>query len=112
MRRPSSVNLRRLESSGGKGWWVLGWWSRQMSFMEGSSRMERELPSNGVVRQAMGKGFGIKACQSVVRAQKRIQNPPRQRRQNVIAQIVGWENPDPNHKSVTTMGVPTHCHLR
>jgi hypothetical protein len=44
MRRPSSVNLRRLESSRGKGWWVLGWSSCQMSFMKGSSRMERELP--------------------------------------------------------------------
>jgi hypothetical protein len=31
---------------------------------------------------------------------------------NVIAQIVGWENPDPIHKSETTMGVATHCHLR
>jgi hypothetical protein len=28
--------------------------------------------------QDMGKGFGIKACQSVVRAQKRIQHPPQQ----------------------------------
>jgi hypothetical protein len=83
-----------------------------MRFMEGSSRMERELPSNGVARKAMGKGFGIKACQSVVRARKRIQNPPRQRCQNVIAQSVDWENPNPIHGSVTTMGVPTHCHLR
>jgi hypothetical protein len=67
MRRSSSVNLRRIESSRGKGWWVLGWWSRHMRFMKGSSRMERELLSNGVARKAMGKGFGIKVCQSVVR---------------------------------------------
>jgi hypothetical protein len=37
-----------------------------------------ELPSSGVVKQAMGKEFGIKACQYVVRERKRIQNPPRQ----------------------------------
>jgi hypothetical protein len=29
----------------------------------------------------------------------------------VITQIVGWEKSDPNHKSVKTMGVPTHYHL-
>jgi hypothetical protein len=58
------------------------------------------------------KGFGIKAFQSVIRAQKRIQNPPRQRCQNVIAQTVGWENPDPIHEMVITVGESTHCHLR
>jgi hypothetical protein len=30
----------------------------------------------------------------------------------VITQIVAWENPNPNHKGVTTMGVFIHCHLR
>jgi hypothetical protein len=30
----------------------------------------------------------------------------------VIAQSVDWEKPNPIHGSVTTMGVPTHCHLR
>jgi hypothetical protein len=39
-----------------------------MSIMKNSSKIKRELCSNGVARQAMGKGFGIKACQSVVRA--------------------------------------------
>ena len=29
----------------------------------------------------------------------------------VITQILGWEKPEPKHKSVITMGVPTHCHL-
>jgi hypothetical protein len=90
--RLSSINLGRLEPSKGKG--LLGrrnlrWWSRQMSFSSSRKERERELPSSGVAKQARGKGFGIKACQSVVRARKRIQNLPRQRRQNVIAQIVG-----------------------
>jgi uncharacterized protein (UPF0335 family) len=49
-----------------------------MSFIKGSSRMERELPPIEVAKKAMDKGFGIKAFQSVVRARKRIQNPPRQ----------------------------------
>jgi len=56
------------------------------------------------------KGFGI-ACQSVVRVRKRIQNPPRQRRQNVITQVVGWEKPDPTTKMATTKGHYTQCHL-
>jgi hypothetical protein len=30
----------------------------------------------------------------------------------VIAQFVAWAKPSPIHESVTTMGVPTHCHLR
>jgi hypothetical protein len=30
----------------------------------------------------------------------------------VIAQVVGWEKPDPNHNMVTTKGTPTHCQLR
>jgi uncharacterized protein (UPF0335 family) len=47
-----------------------------MSFVEGMSRMERELLTNGVAKQVGGKGFGIKTCQSVVRARKRIQNNP------------------------------------
>jgi hypothetical protein len=33
-------------------------------------------------------------------------------RECVIAQIVAWAKPNPNHKGVTTMGVFTHCHLR
>jgi hypothetical protein len=68
-----------------------------MNFKESSSRVEREHPwveSPGKLRD---KGFRI-ACQSVVRVPKRIQNPPRKRRQNVIAQVVGWENPDPTTK--------------
>jgi hypothetical protein len=76
--RPSSVNLGRIESSWGKGLlerWVLGWWSHQMRFMKGSSRKKREISSNGVTRQAMGEGFGNN-LPSVIRDQKRIQNPP------------------------------------
>jgi hypothetical protein len=95
-----------------KGWkgeirerWVLGRWSHQMNQEE--SRVEGEHPSSG----GKGKGFGI-AFQSVIRVQKRIQNPPRQWHQNVIAQVVGWENPNPNHNMVTTKRTPTHCHLR
>jgi hypothetical protein len=63
------------------------------------------------VEKAKGKALGI-TCENVVRAQEKIQNPPWQRRQNVIAHIVSWEKPDPIHKSETTTGVPTHCHLR
>jgi uncharacterized protein (UPF0335 family) len=69
-----------------------------MSFMEGSSRMERELPSNGVTRKARGKGFGIKYCKSVVRARKRIQNPPRKHAKMLSHKFLDWENPNPNHK--------------
>jgi hypothetical protein len=79
-RRPSSVNLRRFESSWGEiinGRRILGRWSRQMSFKKSSSRVEGERPSSGVSRKARGKGFGMVACQSVIRARKRIQNPPR-----------------------------------
>jgi hypothetical protein len=42
-------------------------WSHQMNSMVSSSRMERELPSNGVVGKAMVKDLG-KACQNVIRA--------------------------------------------
>jgi hypothetical protein len=45
-------------------------------------------------QECYGKGFGI-ACQSFVRVWKRIQNPSPQQHQNVIAQVVGWENPNP-----------------
>jgi hypothetical protein len=81
-----------------------------MSFKKSSSKVERYFPLGGVTRQTR-KGFGI-TFQSVIRARKRIQNPPRQWRQNVIAQVVGWENLDPNHKIETTKGKSTHCHLR
>ena len=30
----------------------------------------------------------------------------------VIAWIIGWAKPDPIFKGETTMGIPTHCHLR
>jgi hypothetical protein len=39
-----------------------------MSFKKSSSRVEGEFPSSGVTRKARGKGFGMEACQSVVRA--------------------------------------------
>ena len=68
-----------------------------MSLKRSSSRVEGECPSSGVARQARGKGFGMEACQSVVRARKRIQNPPEQLRQNVITQTVGWKKLDPIH---------------
>jgi hypothetical protein len=38
--------------------------------------MGRELPSSGVTKKDVGKGFGIKPFQSVVRDRKRIENPP------------------------------------
>jgi hypothetical protein len=41
-----------------------------MSFKKSSSRMEGECPSSGVARKARGKGFGMEACQSVVRAER------------------------------------------
>jgi hypothetical protein len=112
MRRPSSVNLRRFESSWAKGRCILGRRRSQISFMKASSIMERELSSDGVAKQAMGRGFEKKTCQIVNRARKRIQNPLQQRCQNVIARIVVWAKPNPNHKCETTMGVPTHYHLR
>jgi hypothetical protein len=39
-----------------------------MSFKKISSRVEGEHPSSGVSKKARGKGFGMVACQSVVRA--------------------------------------------
>jgi hypothetical protein len=30
----------------------------------------------------------------------------------VIAQVVGWAKPDPNHNMATTRRIPIHCHLR
>jgi hypothetical protein len=65
------VSFGRFESSRGKGLLgrrILGWWSHQMSFISSRKERERELPSSGVARKARGKGFGIKACQDVVRA--------------------------------------------
>jgi hypothetical protein len=61
-RRPSLVNLRRLEPPRGKRFGkgrVLGRWSRQMSFKMSSSRkVERERPLGGVTRKAKGKALG------------------------------------------------------
>jgi hypothetical protein len=61
------------------------------------------------------KGFEID-FESVVRVWKRIQNPPRQQHQNFIAQVVGWEKPEPkaraNHKeSAITIVHYMQCHL-
>jgi hypothetical protein len=57
-RRPSLVNLRRLEPSRGKRLGerrIMGRWSRQMSFnMSSSRKRERECPLGGVARQAKG----------------------------------------------------------
>jgi hypothetical protein len=57
-RRPSLVDLRRLEPPRGKRFGrgrVLGRWSRQMSFKRSSSRkVERERPLGGVARKAKG----------------------------------------------------------
>jgi hypothetical protein len=75
-----------------------------MNFNRISSKVEGECPSSGLDRQAMGKGFGMVACQSVVMAHKRIQNSPQQRRQNVITQTVVWAKPEPIHKMVITVG--------
>jgi hypothetical protein len=69
-RRPSSVNLRRLEYPRGKSLirrWILGRWSHQMRLKEISSRVEGECPSSGVTRKSRGKGFGKESCRSVVR---------------------------------------------
>jgi hypothetical protein len=56
--------------------YVLGWWIRQISFKKSSLGVEGEFPSSGVTKKDMGKGFGMEAFQSVLRAQKRIQNSP------------------------------------
>jgi hypothetical protein len=82
-----------------------------MSFKKSSPRVERERPLGGFARQARETSFGI-ARQSVVRVWKRIQNPPRQQRQNVIAQVVSWEKLDPTTKMVKTLRTPTDCNLR
>jgi hypothetical protein len=74
--------------------------------------VEGEHPSIGVVRKDMGKGFRKEYFQSVLKAQKRIQNPCRQWLQNVIMQTVDWENPYPIHYMVIMVGEFTHCHLR
>ena len=66
-----------------------------MSFKNISSRMWiGNIPWVEFLGKLGDKVFGI-AFQSVVRVRKRIQNPPQQRHQNVIAQVVGWENHDP-----------------
>jgi hypothetical protein len=70
-RRPSLVDLRRFESFLGKsvkGRWILGIWSHQMKFNKRSLKMEGECPSNGFVGKYRGKGFGMVAFQSVIRA--------------------------------------------
>jgi hypothetical protein len=56
--------MERWETRKG-GFW--GRWSCQISFKKSSSRVEGERPSSGVARQARGKGFGMVACQSVIR---------------------------------------------
>ena len=61
-RRPSLVNLRRLEPIRGKKFGerrILGRWSYQMSFKMNSSRkVEMECPSDGFARKAKGKDLG------------------------------------------------------
>jgi hypothetical protein len=69
-------------------------WSHQMSFKKISSRMEKAIFFNGFSRQDKSKFFRI-SCQSFIRVQKRIQNPPWEQCQNVITQDLGWENPNP-----------------
>jgi hypothetical protein len=53
---------RQMSSMLIKGWkgirWVLGRWSRQMSFKKSSSRVERERPLSGVARKARGEALG------------------------------------------------------
>jgi hypothetical protein len=83
-----------------------------MGFKKSSSRVEGELLSIGIIRKTRGKGFPMVSFQSVVRAQKRIQNPPRKRCQNVIMQSTGWENHNPIHKMAITMGYFTHYPLK
>jgi hypothetical protein len=61
MRRYSSVNLGRIKPSLGKCLlerWVLRLWSHQMNFMKISSKVKRELPSNGVARKLRVKDLG------------------------------------------------------
>jgi hypothetical protein len=61
-RRPSLVNLRRLEPPRGKHFGerrIMGRWIRQMSLnMKSSRKRERERPLGGVARQAKGKDLG------------------------------------------------------
>jgi hypothetical protein len=58
------------------------------------------------------KALGKTIAKSIIQGTKRIQNTPRQRCQNIIAQVVGWEKLDPTTKAcATTMGHYTQCHL-
>jgi hypothetical protein len=73
----SSVSLGRFKSSGWKGplgRQILGRWSHQMSFS--SSKEEKRKGTYLTWIFHRGKGFGIKAFQRIVRAQKMIQNLP------------------------------------
>jgi hypothetical protein len=57
------------------------------------------LPSNGVSRKAMGKGFGID-FPSVVKGKKGFKILTENGSKDVIIQFVVWSNPNPNHKCV------------
>jgi hypothetical protein len=74
-------------------------------------KLQGNLPQMDSLGNLEEKGFGFKACQSVIRFWEKIQNIPWKWCQNVIALFVSWENPNPIHGSVTTKGLPTHYHL-
>jgi hypothetical protein len=81
-----------------------------MRFKKSLPKVEGERSSGDLARQARERLWDN--SKSVIGVQNRIQNPPRQQRKNVLAQVVGWEKPDPNHNMATTKRTPTQCHLR
>jgi hypothetical protein len=59
MESPDELKAHQRMERGIREKWVLGRWSRQMSFkMSSSRRVERERPLGGVARQAKGKALG------------------------------------------------------
>ena len=92
----------KIWKGGNKERWVLRRWIHQMSFKNISSRLEKRMFFNGVTGKDKGKGFGREYFQSFFRVQKRIQHTPRKWHQNIIAEVVCWENPNPTTKMVTT----------
>jgi hypothetical protein len=77
MESPDETNSHQRMERGERERWVHGKWSHHMSFKKSSSRVEKGNSFRWSCQERYKKGFGI-TCQSVVRVQKMIQNPPRQ----------------------------------
>jgi hypothetical protein len=84
-----------------------------MNFMKNSSKMEKGT-SLKWSRQASlrEKDLGSNLAKVSLGNERGFKILPGQQCQNVIAQTVGWENPDPIHEMAIIVGESTHCHLR